>query len=73
MRSLILRCLLLNALCLGACAVLVLGWPRQQGFTVPAGGRVVFVQAGPLFATLLLVMSDLALGIYGAYKFFSLL
>lgn len=73
MRSVVVRGLILNLLCVVLSGGLLFLYPRNEGFTITTPSATRFVQGGVLLAGLLMGVSDILIGAficYGAWRKF---
>lgn len=70
MRTILIRGLLTNAICVFASLALLRFYPKQHGFTISALNATRFFPGGVFLATLLTVVSDFLIGFMVCYRFF---
>jgi len=68
MVRMLISCLLLNLACVGACAALLLFYPRNSGFTTSDPRSTHYLAGGEILSAALLSIVDVAIGVYLAWS-----
>jgi hypothetical protein len=68
MYSVVGRCIALNLLLLAIDAMVLVLYPRNQGFTISSLGGTRFIQGGALLAAVMIIASNVSIAIYILYN-----
>ena len=68
MSRILIGCMLANLACTGACAALLLLYPKNSGFTITISRGTHYIAGGQLLSAALLSFVDVAIGVYVAWS-----
>lgn len=73
MGRLLIGCLLVNLACIAVCGAILLYYPNESGFTITTSKSTHYFAGGEFLGAALLCLLNLAMGVYLALSFWSLL